>query len=138
LPAGYKFQLNSLDYARVWFRCLTIFLASAAAAQFLTVHISDHDQAQIYGAIRAATREPILGLIAIYERNRVPESIPVKQVEAGPFKNGKIQLKPVIVYERTDRVVVRTGSEGNAKGDTYIAQRVGTTWKVAHKSSWIH
>jgi hypothetical protein len=77
-------------------------------------------------------------MMPFYESRPVPGAIPVEQFEAGPIKNGKVQLKPVTAYERTDRVLVATGSDRNLTGASYTVQKVGTAWKIMHKSFWIH
>jgi hypothetical protein len=62
----------------------------------------------------------ILGMRPITEQHPVPGTIQVTQYQAGPIKNGKIAFKPVVAYERTDRVSVRTGSEANLTGKSYV------------------
>ncbi len=73
----------------------------------------------------------------IYESHAASNSIPRKTVEVR-LEHGKVTNIPIIVYERTDRVSVRTGSDANLTGGSYIVQRVGHAWKVIDKGSWIH
>jgi hypothetical protein len=113
-------------------------LASVAHAQGTRVHVSSRDRAEIRAAVRAITREPILNIDPITERHPVPGAMPVKEYELGPFKNGKVTMKPVIAYERTDRVSVRTGSDANLTGKVYTVQKAATGWKVIADSTWIH
>jgi hypothetical protein len=74
---------------------------------------------------------------AIYENHSVPGSIPQRTVEVR-LEHGKVVNIPVLVYERTDRVSVRTGSDANLTGGSYTVQRTGQTWTVIGKGSWIH
>ena len=87
--------------------------------------------------MRAVTREPILDISPIYESHSVPGSIPQKTVEVR-IEHGKVVNIPIVVYERTDRVSVRTGSDANLTGGSYTVQRVAASWRVIHKGSWIH
>jgi len=74
----------------------------------------------------------------ITERHPVPGAIPVTEYELGPFKNGKVTMKPVTAYERIDRVSVRTGSDANLTGKVYTVQKAAAGWKVIADSTWIH
>jgi len=115
---------------------LMLWLASSAiAGPHVTAHISQQDVRQISAIIRAVTPEPILSIDPVYERQRIPGSIPRETVELGLPKGGQIQTKPIVMYERTDRVGIQTGSQRNLTGGSYIVQRVGNTWKILSKSS---
>ena len=105
------------------------------AGPHVTAHISQQDVRQISAIIRAATPEPILSIDPVYERQRIPGSIPREIVELGLPKGGRVQTKPMVMYERTDRVGIQTGSQRNLTGGSFIVQRVGNTWKILSKSS---
>jgi hypothetical protein len=77
-------------------------------------------------------------MLPIYEQHSVRGSIPVKQIELGPVVNGRVQSKPAIAYERTDRVAVQTGSDRNLTGGSYTVQKGSNGWKIIGKSAWIH
>jgi hypothetical protein len=110
----------------------------AAASPSVTAHVSQQDVREVTAVIGTATQEPILAISPVYKRQPVRGSIAVKEVELGSFKDGKVQTKPIVMYERTDRVAVRTGSEQNLTGSSYVVQRIGTKWKILSKGSWIH
>ena len=118
---------------------LMLCLASlVTASPSVTAHVSQQDVREVAAVIGAATQEPILAISPVYERQSVRGSIAVKEVELGPFKDRKIQTKLIVMYERTDRVAVRTGSEQNLTGSSYVVQRIGTKWKILSRGSWIH
>jgi len=44
-----------------------------------------------------------------------------------------------VVYERTDKVSVQTGSDANLTGGSYVVQKVAGKWQVTGKKGfWIH
>ena len=114
--------------------CFALWLTSLDAQD---LRVSQHDRDDIRAAIRAVTREPILGLTPVYEPDRVPGSIPV-QMSRDDGRNGKVHLTPITEYERTDMVSVMTGSHSNLTGGSYAVRKVGGKWKVVNKRFWIH
>jgi hypothetical protein len=111
---------------------------SVASAQAQDVHISQRDRDEIRAVIRAATREPILRITAVYDDRPVAGSIP-RKAWRDDGRNGKVKLTPIVEYERTDKVSVQTGSEANLTGGSYGVQKLGGKWKIVGKRSfWIH
>src|SRR4029453_13881398 len=105
---------------------LTLWLASSAiAGPHVTAHISQQDVRQISAIIRAATPEPILSIDPVYERQRIPGSIPREIVDLGLPKGGRVQTKPIVMYERTDRVGIQTGSPGKLTGGAFFFYECG-------------
>jgi hypothetical protein len=51
---------------------------------------------------------------------------------------GHTQTRPIVLYERIDKVAVRTGSEESRKGGSYELQRLGRAWTIVSRSFWIH
>ena len=117
----------------------TLFLASCAIVDpRVTAPVSHQDVTEIAAALHAATSERILSIDPVYTSKPTPGSTRQQATELGPIQGGKVQTKPMITYLRTDRVLVRTGSERNLTGGVYEVQRVGDTWKIVVRSSWIH
>jgi hypothetical protein len=116
-----------------------LWLASPAVAGVkVTAHISREDVQKVCAVIRAATREPIISIDPVYSLTSRPGAIPRNEVQLELSKDGKLQSKPVITYELTDRVSVRTGSIGNSQGDVYELERTRNNWKIVFKSVWLH
>jgi hypothetical protein len=104
----------------------------------VTAHVSQGDVAAITTAIAAVDPHPIISIMPIYERQPVAGSIPVKMVEAGPIVNGKVQTKPIITYERIDRVSVQTSAErGGISGRSYLVAKRNGHWAIQSRSFWI-
>ena len=111
---------------------------SAEYAQAQDVHISQRDRDEIRAVIRAATREPILRITAVYDDHPVAGSIP-RKAWRDDGRNGKVKLTPIVQYERTDKVSVQTGSDANLTGGSYVVQRLDGRWKIVGKKGfWIH
>jgi len=109
-----------------------------ALIQAQDVHISQRDRDEIRAVIRAATREPILRITAVYDDHPVAGSIP-RKAWRDDGRNGKVKLTPIVQYERTDKVSVQTGSDANLTGGSYVVQRLDGRWKIVGKKGfWIH
>jgi hypothetical protein len=113
-------------------------LAITAADAQQQGHLSLHDRIGIRTAVRAITSAPVLDITPIIEQHPVAGAIPVKEYLAGPIRNHKITNTPIIAYERTDRVDVRTGSDATLTGKSYIVQKGPGGWKVISRGGWIH
>lgn len=142
LPSAASFGLAQLRQVGVFGLLkaggLVVLSSCATAGPLVTAHISQKDSREISVIVRTVTREPIISIDPVYERQRRPGSIPHERVEVRLATGGQTETKPVVVYERIDRVAVRTGSEGNRKGGSYELQRVGHTWTIVFRSFWIH
>ena len=109
----------------------------ATAAPEVIARVSKQDVAQISSAVRAATREPLLLIIPVFERKPVSGAIPRNTVEMRPAGQAKVSNTPTVWYERTDRVSVSTGGNRHPTGDVYLLERFGSKWRIIHKSVWI-
>ena len=104
-----------------------LLLGSGAAAhsQIVEARISRRDVAQIRTVLRKHTPEPVMDITPNISAKRFPGSLPCQQ-RGGP-----------LLYERTDRVQVRTGTPSAARGGAYELQKFGSRWKVVWKSIWV-
>ena len=104
-----------------------LLLGSGATAhsQIVEARISRRDVEQIRTVLRKHTREPVRHITPNISAKRFPRSLPYRQ-PGGP-----------LLYERTDRVEVWTGTPGATSGGAYELQKFGSRWKVVWKSIWV-
>jgi hypothetical protein len=103
---------------------IVCFAHFATARPSINAHVSKRDLAEISAVIRAATTEPILSIDPVYQSEQVPNSVPYNTIEI-QIEHGMAINRPIVIYERTDRASVRTGSHRHLSGGAYEVQRSG-------------
>jgi hypothetical protein len=94
-------------------------------SQIVRARISSRDVEQIRAVLNRYTREPLMDITPDISAKWFPGSVPYQQ-PGGP-----------LLYERTDRVHVLTGTRESASGGAYDLQKFGARWKVVFKSVWM-
>jgi hypothetical protein len=113
-------------------------LCACASDGRVTAHISQTDVGAVTNTVAAIDSHAIISISPIYEQRPVPGSIPVKMVELGPIVNHKVQTRPSISYERTDRITVQMAADpGRISGRMYVVEKRNGQWRIVSRSFWI-
>ena len=103
---------------------LSLAAVAGAYAQTISAPISPDDVAPIRAAVRKLTREPLIEIESV---------LTFRPIRGAVFVHAH---SPRPLYERTDRVGVRTGIPGHHGGNYYEVQKVFRRWKVVSTRQW--
>jgi len=115
----------------VTFVALLLLAKTAVAKPCVAAPISRKDAEQVERLIRATTREPLVCIMSISVKQRLPGTVTGIDYEYDVKTGARKEM-----YTRTDCVSILTGYASQLGGDLYKVQKLRGKWKITSKGYW--